>query len=90
MANYPDVHTIAEESTAWPMVSQPTYVGGLGFGMKWMMGWMHDTLDYFQKDPVYRSITRTILPLVCIMPLPKTLCCPFRMMKWSMVRVPYR
>jgi 1,4-alpha-glucan branching enzyme len=51
---YPDVQIIAEESTAWPMVSRPLYVGGLGFGMKWNMGWMHDTLEYFSKDPVYR------------------------------------
>lgn len=51
----PDVQTIAEESTAWPMVSRPTYVGGLGFGLKWDMGWMHDTLEYMTKDPVYRK-----------------------------------
>ncbi len=50
----PDVQTVAEESTAWPMVSRPTYIGGLGFGMKWDMGWMHDSLEYFSKDPVYR------------------------------------
>lgn len=54
-AKFPDVHTIAEESTSWPMVSRPTYIGGLGFGMKWMMGWMHDTLEYFKKDPVHRQ-----------------------------------
>ncbi len=53
--SYPDVQTIAEESTAWPMVSRPNYVGGLGFGMKWDMGWMHDTLLYMTKDPVHRK-----------------------------------
>ena len=54
-SNHPEVQTIAEESTAWPMVSRPTYVGGLGFGMKWDMGWMHDTLMYMSHDPVYRK-----------------------------------
>jgi 1,4-alpha-glucan branching enzyme len=51
---HPDVQTIAEESTAWPMVSRPSYTGGLGFGLKWDMGWMHDTLDYMHKEPVHR------------------------------------
>ena len=51
----PDTQTIAEESTAWPLVSRPTYVGGLGFGMKWDMGWMHDTLYYFEREPVHRK-----------------------------------
>jgi len=52
--HHPDVQVIAEESTAWPMVSRPTYVGGLGFGLKWDMGWMHDTLRFFSKDAVHR------------------------------------
>jgi 1,4-alpha-glucan branching enzyme len=51
---FPGCFTVAEESTAWPMVSRPTELGGLGFTMKWDMGWMHDTLSYFSKDPVYR------------------------------------
>jgi 1,4-alpha-glucan branching enzyme len=59
--NYPDVQTIAEESTAWPMVSRPTYVGGLGFGMKWDMGWMHDTLEYMSIDPLFRKFHHNLL-----------------------------
>jgi 1,4-alpha-glucan branching enzyme len=58
---FPDVQMIAEESTSWPMVSRPAYVGGLGFGMKWNMGWMHDTLEYFSKDPIYRKYNHNVL-----------------------------
>jgi len=53
--HYPEIQTIAEESTSWPLVSRPPYVGGLGFGLKWDMGWMHDTLSYFCRDPIYRK-----------------------------------
>ncbi|MVN20651.1 1,4-alpha-glucan branching protein GlgB [Mucilaginibacter arboris] len=54
-SHYPDVQTIAEESTSFPGVSKPTFMGGLGFGMKWMMGWMHDTIKYFHEDPINRK-----------------------------------
>jgi 1,4-alpha-glucan branching enzyme len=53
--DHPDVQTVAEESTSWPMVSRPVHLGGLGFGMKWNMGWMHDTLAYAQQDPIHRK-----------------------------------
>ncbi|MDP9040773.1 MAG: 1,4-alpha-glucan branching protein GlgB, partial [Bacteroidota bacterium] len=53
--DFPDIQTIAEEATDWPGISKPTFAGGLGFGMKWMMGWMHDTLDYFKADPLVRK-----------------------------------
>ena len=53
-SKHPDAQTVAEESTAWPLVSRPTHLGGLGFGMKWDMGWMHDALEYFSHDPIHR------------------------------------
>jgi 1,4-alpha-glucan branching enzyme len=59
--SFPAVQTIAEESTSWPMVSRPNYVGGLGFGLKWDMGWMHDTLEYISRDPIYRTYHHNFL-----------------------------
>jgi len=60
-ATCPGTVTIAEESTAWPQVSRPTYTGGLGFTFKWNMGWMHDTLSYFSKDPIHRRFHHNLL-----------------------------
>jgi 1,4-alpha-glucan branching enzyme len=60
---YPSIQTVAEESTAWPMVSRPVYVGGLGFGLKWDMGWMHDTLQYVSLDPIHRKFNHSKLTL---------------------------
>jgi 1,4-alpha-glucan branching enzyme len=74
-AQFPDVQMIAEESTSYTGVSRPIYTGGLGFGQKWMMGWMNDTLKYFERDPMYRKLSQRF------MPLRRILCCHFRMMK---------
>ena len=73
---FPGVQTIAEESTAWPMVSRPTYIGGLGFGMKWDMGWMHDTLAYFQEDPVHRKYHHDQLTFRAIYAFTENYCLP--------------
>ena len=74
--SFPGVQTIAEESTAWPMVSRPTYVGGLGFGMKWDMGWMHDTLAYFQEDPVHRKYHHDQLTFRAVYAFTENYCLP--------------
>ncbi len=74
---YPDVITIAEESTSWPLVSRPTYVGGLGFGMKWNMGWMHDTLNYFLKDPIYRKYYSNMLTFSLLYAFTENFTLPF-------------
>ena len=74
--SFPGVQTIAEESTAWPMVSRPTYIGGLGFGMKWDMGWMHDTLAYFEQDPVHRRYHHDQLTFRAIYAFTENYCLP--------------
>jgi hypothetical protein len=79
---FPDVQTIAEESTAWPMVSRPVYVGGLGFGFKWDMGWMHDTLAYLALDPVYRRYHHNDLTFRHDVRLRENFVLPSRTTRW--------
>jgi 1,4-alpha-glucan branching enzyme len=73
---HPDTQTIAEESTAWPMVSRPTHVGGLGFGLKWDMGWMHDTLKYMAHDPIHRKFHHGELTFRMIYAFNENFCLP--------------
>jgi 1,4-alpha-glucan branching enzyme len=75
-AAFPDAQTFAEESTAWPSVSRPTYVGGLGFGFKWDMGWMHDTLQVFQRDPVHRKYHHDQLTFRSVYAFAENYCLP--------------
>jgi 1,4-alpha-glucan branching enzyme len=75
-ADFPDVQTIAEESTAWPMVSRPTEYGGLGFGLKWDMGWMHDTLAYLEREPVHRRYHQGELTFRMVYAFTENFCLP--------------
>jgi 1,4-alpha-glucan branching enzyme len=75
-ADFPDVQTIAEESTAWPMVSKPIEYGGLGFGLKWDMGWMHDTLRYFEREAVYRRYHQGELTFRMVYAFTENFCMP--------------
>jgi len=74
--SFPDVQTFAEESTSWPMVSRPTYLGGLGFGLKWDMGWMHDTLQYMEREPVHRKYHQGELTFRMVYAFSENFCLP--------------
>jgi 1,4-alpha-glucan branching enzyme len=76
-SNFPDVQTIAEESTSFTGVSRPVFTGGLGFGMKWMMGWMHDTLDYFAHDPIHRKYHQNQLTFSMVYAFTENFMLPF-------------
>jgi 1,4-alpha-glucan branching enzyme len=76
-SHFPDVQTIAEESTSFSGVSRPVYTGGLGFGMKWMMGWMHDTINYFKEDPINRKYHHNVLTFSLIYAFTENFMLPF-------------
>jgi 1,4-alpha-glucan branching enzyme len=74
---FPDVMIVAEESTAWTMVSRPTYLGGLGFGFKWNMGWMHDMLEYMSRDPIYRRYQHNLITFSMLYAFTENFVLPF-------------
>ncbi len=76
-ADFPGAMVVAEESTAWPMVSRPTYLGGLGFGFKWNMGWMHDMLEYMSRDPVHRSYHQNLITFSLLYAFTENFVLPF-------------
>ena len=75
--SFPDAMMIAEESTAWPQVSRPTYLGGLGFGLKWNMGWMHDVLEYMSQDPILRSYHHNLITFSLVYSFAENFILPF-------------
>ena len=83
---FPGIATIAEESTSWPGVSRPTYTGGLGFGFKWNMGWMNDSLRYIAKEPIYRRYHQGMITFSMIYAFQEHLSWSLVMMRWSMAR----
>jgi 1,4-alpha-glucan branching enzyme len=86
--DFPDVQTIAEEATDWPGISKPTFQGGLGFGMKWMMGWMHDTLDYFKMEPLFRQFHQDKFSFSMMYFFDENFMLPFSHDEWCMAKVP--
>ena len=77
---------MAEESTSWPMVSRPPYVGGLGFHLKWDLGWMHDTLTYMRLDPIFRKYDHNLVTFRPLYAFSENFLCRCRMMRWCMAR----